>query len=92
MPNALAPVIVTSTISLGIFIVAESTLSFLGIGLPATRVRGAATSATPRSRFARAPHLVVMWVPATALAITVLGFIMLGEALRDALDPKARKS
>ena len=37
-------------------------------------------------------HLVVMWVPATALAVTVLGFVLLGEAVREALDPKARKS
>ncbi|MET0766776.1 MAG: ABC transporter permease, partial [Aeromicrobium sp.] len=37
-------------------------------------------------------HLVVMWVPATDLAVTVLGFVLLGEAVREALDPKARKS
>ncbi len=92
VPNALAPVIVTSTISLGIFIVAESALSFLGLGLPSNVVSWGNDLSDAQNQVRSGTHMVVMWVPATALALTVLGFILLGEAVREALDPKARKS
>lgn len=89
IPNALAPVIVITTISLGTFIVAESTLSFLGIGLPPDVMSWGNDifSAEPTVRTNPMP---LFW-PALALSLTVLSFIMLGDALRDALDPKARK-
>jgi oligopeptide transport system permease protein len=88
MPNAIAPVIVVSTIALGTFISLEATLSFLGVGLkPPTVSWGIDISAA--SPFIRnAPHML-LW-PAGALAITVLAFIMLGDAVRDALDPRLR--
>ena len=92
LPNALAPVIGTSTISLGIFIVAESALSFLGLGLPENVVSWGNDLSDAQNQVRSGTHMVVMWVPATALAMTVLGFILLGEAVREALDPKARKS
>ncbi len=92
VPNALAPVIVASTISLGIFIVAESALSFLGLGLPQSVVSWGNDLSDAQNTVRAGTHLSVMWVPATALATTVLGFILLGEAVREALDPKARKS
>lgn len=92
VPNALSPVIVSATISLGVFIVAESALSFLGIGLPPTMVSWGNDLSDAQTLVRSGQHLVVMWVPATALAITVLGFVLLGEAVREALDPKARKS
>jgi len=92
VPNALAPVIVTSTISLGIFIVAESSLSFLGLGLPSNVVSWGNDLSDAQNQVRSGTHMYVMWVPATALAMTVLGFILLGEAVREALDPKARKS
>ncbi len=92
VPNALAPVIVASTISLGIFIVAESALSFLGLGLPQNVVSWGNDLSDAQNTVRAGSHLNVMWVPATALATTVLGFILLGEAVREALDPKARKS
>lgn len=92
VPNALAPVIVTATISLGIFIVAESALSFLGLGLPSNVVSWGNDLSDAQNQVRSGTHMVVMWVPATALAMTVLGFILLGEAVREALDPKARKS
>jgi oligopeptide transport system permease protein len=91
VPNSLAPVIVTSTISLGVFIVAESTLSFLGIGLPSGVVSWGNDIADAQTLVRSGQNLTVMWVPATALAITVLGFILLGESVREAIDPKARK-
>ena len=91
VPNALAPVIVTATISLGVFIVAESSLSFLGLGLPQNVVSWGNDLSAAQSQVRSGQHLNVMYVPAAALATTVLGFILLGEAVREALDPKARK-
>lgn len=92
VPNALAPVIVTATILLGTFIVAETSLSFLGLGLPSNVASWGNDLSDATNQVRSGQHLTVMWVPATALAITVLGFILLGEAVREALDPKARKS
>lgn len=91
VPNALAPIIVTSTVSLGIFIVAEATLSFLGVGLPSSVVSWGNDIAQAQVLVRSGQHLGVMFYPAGALAITVLSFILLGDAVRDALDPKARK-
>lgn len=87
-PNAVAPVIVVATIALGTYIALEATLSFLGVGLrPPTVSWGIdISSASPYIR--NAPHML-LW-PAGALALTVLAFIMLGDAVRDALDPKLR--
>jgi oligopeptide transport system permease protein len=91
VPNALAPVIVASTISLGVFIVAESSLSFLGLGLPNNVASWGNDISDAQNQVRSGENLRVMFVPATALATTVLGFILLGEAVREALDPKARK-
>lgn len=91
VPNALAPVIVASTISLGVFIVAETSLSFLGLGLPQNLASWGNDLSDAQNQVRSGQHLNVMYVPAAALAITVLGFILLGEAVREALDPKARK-
>ena len=89
IPNAMAPVIVIATISLGTFIVAESTLSYLGIGLPASTMSWGNDISDAKDAF-RSNPMPVFW-PGLALSLTVLSFIMLGDALRDALDPKARK-
>ncbi|NMN96848.1 ABC transporter permease [Antrihabitans stalactiti] len=88
VPNAAGPLIVVTTISLGVFIVAEATLSYLGVGLPTTVVSWGGDIATGQKEIRRS---AILFYPATALAITVLSFIMLGDAVRDALDPKARK-
>ncbi|MDN3482223.1 ABC transporter permease [Arthrobacter sp. APC 3897] len=89
VPNAMAPVIVIATISLGTFIVAESTLSFLGIGLPPD-VMSWGNDIFSAKPSLRTNPMALFW-PALALSLTVLSFIMLGDALRDALDPKSRK-
>ena len=91
VPNALAPVIVVATVSLGIFIVAESTLSFLGLGLPNGVMSWGNDIAQAQSLIRSGRSLGVLFYPAGALAITVLSFILLGDAVSDALDPKARK-
>ena len=89
MPNAAAPIIVYATVALGTFIVAEATLSFLGIGLPPTIVSWGGDISAAQASLRTKP--MVLFYPAMALALTVLSFIMLGDVVRDALDPKARK-
>ncbi len=89
IPNAIAPVIVTATVNLGVFIVAEATLSFLGVGLPTSAVSWGGDISDARDALRTQPSM--LFYPSVALAVTVLSFIMLGDAVRDALDPKARK-
>ncbi|PRY69411.1 oligopeptide transport system permease protein [Glaciihabitans tibetensis] len=88
VPNAIAPVIVVATTSLGTFIVAEATLSFLGIGLPPSVMSWGNDISQARTSIQTAP--MVLFYPAAALSITVLSFLMLGDVVRDALDPQAR--
>ncbi|MFD3537702.1 ABC transporter permease [Streptomyces sp. NPDC058664] len=87
-PNALAPVIVVATIALGTYISLEATLSFLGVGLKPPTVSWGIDISSAAAYVRNAPHML-LW-PSGALAITVLAFIMLGDAVRDALDPKLR--
>ncbi|NBE54076.1 ABC transporter permease [Streptomyces boluensis] len=87
-PNAVAPVIVVATIALGTYIALEATLSFLGVGLRPPTVSWGIDIANAAQSIRNAPHML-LW-PAGALSITVLAFIMLGDAVRDALDPKLR--
>ncbi|MCQ9343324.1 ABC transporter permease [Corynebacterium sp. 153RC1] len=89
LPNAAAPIIVYATVALGTFIVAEATLSFLGIGLPPSVVSWGGDIAKAQTSLRSQP--MVLFYPAVALAVTVLSFIMMGDVVRDALDPKARK-
>jgi oligopeptide transport system permease protein len=88
LPNTLAPVLVYATIALGGFIGAEATLSFLGIGLRAPIVSWGVMIADSRRYIEVAPHLLLF--PAGFLVVTVLAFVMLGDAIRDALDPKQK--
>src|SRR5882757_2859800 len=87
-PNAVAPVIVVGTIALGTYIALEATLSYLGVGLKPPTVSWGIDISSASLYIRQAPHML-LW-PAGALAITVLAFIMLGDAVRDALDPKLR--
>ncbi|GGP16733.1 peptide ABC transporter permease [Nonomuraea glycinis] len=88
LPNAVAPVIVVATINLGGFIAAEAALSFLGVGVQSPDISWGLMIADARNRFLEAPLPLVF--PAVFLSVTVLAFIMLGDAVRDALDPKLR--
>lgn len=89
IPNSMAPIIVYATVALGSFIVAEASLSFMGIGLPTTDVSWGADISQARLNLREAP--MVLFYPAMALALTVLSFITMGDAVREALDPKAKK-
>ena len=88
LPNSLAPIIVIATTSLGSYIVSEATLSFLGIGLPSTTVSWGGDISNAQSILRTDP--MVLFYPSVALAVTVLAFIMMGDAVKDALDPKSR--
>lgn len=88
LPNSAAPIIVYGTVALGIFIVTEATLSFLGIGLPPSVTSWGGDIAKAQQSLRANP--AVLFYPSGALALTVLSFIMLGDAVRDALDPKGR--
>jgi oligopeptide transport system permease protein len=88
LPNSIAPVIVITTISLAAAIVAEATLSFLGVGLPSSTMSWGNDISQAQTDLRTAPQTLIL--PSIALSITVLSFIMLGEVIRDALDPKAR--
>ncbi|WP_030236478.1 ABC transporter permease [Streptomyces sp. NRRL S-350] len=88
LPNAVAPVIVVATIALGGYIATEATLSFLGIGLQDPTISWGIDISSAQKVIRTAPY--VLFFPAVALSITVLAFIMMGDAVRDALDPKLR--
>lgn len=88
LPNSIAPVIAVTTISLASAIVAEATLSFLGVGLPSTTMSWGNDISQAQSDLRTSPQ-VLIW-PSLALSLTALAFIMMGESIRDALDPKAR--
>jgi len=89
LPNSIAPVIVVTTLSLGAAITAEATLSFLGVGLPTIEFMSWGNDISQAQRDLRTDPQTLI-IPSIALTTTVLSFILLGEALRDALDPKAR--
>ncbi|AUS78315.1 ABC transporter permease [Actinoalloteichus sp. AHMU CJ021] len=88
LPNTLAPVLVYGSIALGTYIALEATLSFLGVGLRTPVVSWGVMISDAKELLRIAPHMLLF--PAGALAVTVLAFVMLGDAVRDALDPKMR--
>jgi oligopeptide transport system permease protein len=88
LPNALGPVFAVSTIAFGVFIVTEASLSYLGVGLPASVVSWGGDINLAQSRLRSGSP--ILFYPAGALAITVFAFMIMGDALRDALDPASR--
>ncbi|MEQ3551574.1 ABC transporter permease [Pseudonocardia nematodicida] len=88
LPNTIAPVMVYATIALGAFIGAEATLSFLGVGLRDPVVSWGVMISEAQSYLRTAPHLLLF--PGAFLVVTVLAFVLLGDAVRDAFDPKGR--
>jgi peptide/nickel transport system permease protein len=89
LPNVTATIIILATIGLGAVILAESALSFLGFGVPPPYPSwGAMLSGSGRTYMFRAPWMAI-W-PGVAISLAVFGFNMLGDALRDILDPRLR--
>ncbi len=88
LPNAMQPIIVYSAVAVGSAILAEAALSFLGAGpVDPTPAWGLMVS-TAKGRLAPAPY--ELFFPAGAIVITVLVFLLIGDGLRDALDPKLK--
>jgi peptide/nickel transport system permease protein len=89
LPNVVAPIIVSASTYVGFVILVEAAISFLGYGVPAPRPSwGGMLSATGRTYMVRAPWLSVF--PGLALTLAVFAFNVLGDALRDLLDPRLR--
>jgi len=88
LPNILQPILVQATIAMAGAILAESTLSFLGVGVLAPMPSWGSMLNDARAHLFDAPHLVLF--PALAVATAVLAFNLLGDALRDYLDPRLR--
>jgi peptide/nickel transport system permease protein len=89
LPNVTATIIILATIGLGTVILAESALSFLGFGVPPPYPSwGGMLSGSGRSFMYHAPWMA-LW-PSAAISLAVFGFNMLGDALRDVLDPRLR--
>lgn len=88
LPNILQPVLVQATIAMAGAILAESTLSFLGVGVLAPMPSWGAMLNDARAHLFDAPHLVIF--PALAVMAAVLAFNLLGDALRDWMDPRMR--
>jgi ABC-type dipeptide/oligopeptide/nickel transport system permease subunit len=86
LPNALAPLIVQATLGIGTAILDAAALSFLGLGAQPPTPEWGAMLGAERSQILTAPHLV--FYPGIAIMITVLAFNLLGDGLRDALDPR----
>jgi peptide/nickel transport system permease protein len=88
LPNTLQPLIVQSAIGMAGAVLAEATLSFLGLGVPPPSASWGAMLNDARSHLFDAPHLVIF--PALAVMLCVLSFNFIGDALRDYLDPRTK--
>ena len=89
LPNCMAPVIINFSMSIGMRIMSSAGLSFLGLGIQEPMAEWGAMIASGRKLLRYAPHIVI--IPGIFVAVVVLAFNMLGDGLRDALDPKLRK-
>jgi len=88
LPNAVAPTLVYATISMGAVISVEATLSFLGIGLPLNSISWGLMLQESADKIERSGHL--LWFPTGYLIAASLGFVLMGEQLREAFDPRFR--
>ncbi len=88
VPNVVAPIVVTASIHVGFLILSAAGLSFIGLGAQPPSPEWGAMVSSGRDYLLIAPHVVL--VPAAAIFIVVLAFNVVGDGLRDALDPKAR--
>lgn len=89
LPNCLSPIIVQITLLIGTTIISASSLSFLGIGVPAPAPEWGALLSAGRGHIRDASYMCI--IPGLAIMMTVLALNLLGDGLRDALDPKMKK-
>jgi peptide/nickel transport system permease protein len=88
LPNIIQPVIVQAAIGMAGAVLAEATMSFLGLGVPPPTASWGSMLNDSRAHLFDAPHMVLF--PAAAVMLTVLSFNFIGDALRDYLDPRSR--
>jgi ABC-type dipeptide/oligopeptide/nickel transport system permease subunit len=90
LPNILTPLIVVSTVSLARAVLADASLSFLGLGAQPPEPSWGSMASSGRQFLRSNPHIVL--VPSVAIMLAVLAFNLIGDGLRDALDPRLRTS
>ena len=88
LPNTMAPIIVSFSMSISGTIIHEASLSFLGLGIPQPTPSWGNMLSNSQNYMFSAPWLI--WWPGLAIFVTVLGFNFLGDGLRDALDPRLK--
>jgi len=88
LPNIIAPLMVQATLAIAAAIIAEASLSFLGLGQQPPEPSWGSMLNTAKSFLAQAPWMA--WWPGLAIFVVVLSFNLLGDGLRDALDPRQR--
>ncbi len=88
LPNAMAPLIITTTLAMGLVIVGLASLGFIGLGAQPPTPEWGAMLAGNQSRFFTAPWLLIS--PGIAIVLAVVGYSLIGDGLRDALDPRLR--
>lgn len=88
LPNAISPAIVQATYHMGLAILITSALGFLGLGVPPPTPEWGSMIGTGRVYLFSAPHIVLF--PGLAIALTIIAFNVVGDGLRDALDPRSR--
>lgn len=89
LPNAVQPVLLLATLTVGAVIVAESTLTYLGVGLSSPAISWGLQIAAGSRVFQASPHVLVL--PSVLLALTVLAVVAIGEELRSVFDPRERR-
>ena len=89
LPNSLAPIIVQTSLRMATVLLTASGLSFLGLGVQPPSPEWGAMLSNARTYMITAPHVAA--VPGLAIMLVVLGFNLLGDGLRDALDPRLRE-
>jgi ABC-type dipeptide/oligopeptide/nickel transport system permease subunit len=90
LPNAIAPLIVRGTLGIGTAILDAAALSFIGLGAQPPLAEWGQMLGSERNQLFTAPHLV--FYPGIAIMLTVLSFNLLGDGLRDAIDPRLRSA
>lgn len=88
IPNAMGPIIVNTTMNISAMILSAAGLSFIGMGVQPPRPEWGALLSEARSHMFKAPYL--LYIPGVCILITALSFNLVGDGLRDALDPKLR--
>jgi len=89
LPNCLSPIIVQATLRVATAILSTASLSFIGLGIKPPAPEWGAMLASGRSAIRDAPHVVV--IPGLLIMVTILALNLLGDGLRDALDPKLKR-